>query len=162
MTTHRKFMQSILLLLFLVVVVPLAIYGVYAQYQAATRLAPEIQRTLIEPYASAIKAGDYTTAYSRHTSAAFKAAHSLDQYVAAQQANIKEFGALLELIPRQTEPFQSAGNLFSGRRYLQGGLLWRGQKGEAWAHWEVVQEEGTYRIDASAEAFHEHLSPRIF
>jgi hypothetical protein len=154
--------QKALLLLFLVVVVPTAIYGVYVQYHNATRVIPEIRRTLVEPYAAAIKAGDYTRAYRRYTSRAFREAHSLDEYLGAQQANLEDLGPLVELTLKQDAPFQSAGNLFSGRRYHQGSLVWRGEKREAWVNWEVTLEDDMYTIDAMAEEFLERLSPRIF
>lgn len=151
-----------LLGLFLTVVVPTAIYGVYVQYRNATRMIPEIRRTLVEPYAGAIRSGDYITAYQRYTSAAFKEAHSFDEYVKAQHANLDDLGPLVEVTLKEDEPFQSAGNLFSGRRYHQGGLVWRGAKRQAWVNWEVTQDDGAYRIDAMAEEFLDGLSPRIF
>lgn len=154
--------DRILLWLFLMVVVPTAIYGVYVQYRNATQVIPEIYRTLVEPYTVAVRSGDYTTAYQRYTSAAFKQAHSFDEYLKAQNANLQDLGPLVEVTLKEDEPFQSAGNLFSGRRYHQGGLRWRGEKREAWVNWEVTQDDGAYRIDAMAETFLDGLSPRIF
>lgn len=63
---------------------------------------------------------------------------------------------------KENDPFQSAGNLFSGRRYHEGGLVWRGQKRETWVFWQVVQEDKVYKIDAMAQLFLERLTPRIF
>ena len=154
--------QKTLLLVFLVVVVPTAVYGVYIQIHNARRVIPEIQRTLVEPYAAAIKAGDYTRAYRRYTSGAFREAHSLDEYATAQRVNLEDLGPLVELTLNKNAPFQSAGNLFSGRRYHQGSLVWRGEKRQAWVNWEVSLEDGMYMIDAMAEERLDSLSPRIF
>jgi hypothetical protein len=154
--------EKALLLFFLVVVVPFAVYGVYVQYRTATRINPEIRQTLVEPYAMALQAGDYAAAYERFTSAGFRAAHSLDAYLQAQRVNLAEFGPLAEVTLKENDTFQSAGNLFSGRRYYQGGLVWRGRNQETWVHWEVVREDGALKIDAMAEMFHERLAPRIF
>jgi hypothetical protein len=154
--------QKVLLLLVLLVVVPTAMYGVYVQYLTATRVIPEIRRTLVEPYADAILAGDYAAAYHRYTSASFRNTHSFDEYLKAQHANLEEFGPLVALSLNKNAPFQSAGNLFSGRRYHQGSLVWRGQKREALVNWEVTREGDEYRIDATAEESVERLSPRIF
>ncbi len=154
--------QKALLLVFLIVIAPLAIYGVYVHYRTATQIVPEIRQTLVEPYVRALQAGDYAAAYRLFTSAAFKAAHSLEEYLEAQRINQAEFGPLAEVTLQDSEPFQSAGNLFSGRRYYWGGLVWRGQNRETWVYWEVVREAGAFKIDAMAESFHERLDPRIF
>ena len=151
-----------LLLLFLLVVLPAAVYGLWAQYRNATRITPEIARTLVAPYAEAVRAGDYEGAYRRYTSAAFKAAVSFDRYVRAQQHNLEDLGTLQSVEVRETEPFQSAGNLFSGRRWYQGGLDWRGARRPVWVQWEVVEEGGGYRIEAMYEVHEETLSPRVF
>jgi len=156
------FWQKALLLVFLGIVVPLAVYGVYVQYRTATQIVPEIRETLVEPYVRALQAGDYAAAHRLFTSAAFKAAHSLEEYLEAQRINQAEFGPLAEVTLQDSEPFQSAGNLFSGRRYYWGGLVWRGQNRETWVYWEVVREAGAFKIDAMAERFHERLDPRLF
>ena len=65
--------QKALLLVFLGIVVPLAVYGLYVQYRTATRIVPEIRETLVEPYVRALQAGDYAAAYQRFTSTGFKA-----------------------------------------------------------------------------------------
>ncbi|MFZ1641966.1 MAG: hypothetical protein WAV07_11185 [Candidatus Contendobacter sp.] len=145
----------------LVVIVPVAIYGVYGQYRTATRINPEILKTLVQPYTMALQAGDHAAAYQRFTSAGFRMAHSLEMYPQAQQINLAEFGPLVEVTLKENDPFQSAGNLFSGRRDYQGGLVWRGQRRETWVNWEVVREDGTFKIDAM-EIFHERLMPRMF
>ena len=44
--------------------VMLAGYGIVAQYKAATQLNPIIAKTLLEPYAAAIKAGEYRRAHT--------------------------------------------------------------------------------------------------
>lgn len=154
--------QKLLLFLFLLVVLPTAVYGLWAQYRNATRITPEIARTLVAPYAEAVRAGDYAGAYRRYTSAAFKAAVPFDGYVRAQQRNAEDLGALQSVQVRETEPFQSAGNLFSGRRWYQGGLEWRGARRPVWVQWEVVEEEGGYRVEAMYQVHHETLSPRVF
>jgi len=154
--------QNLLLKIFLLVIIPLACYGVYVQYQTGVRTNPEIAATLIAPYSAALVAGRYGDAYQRFTSPNFREACSLDEFLEAQHRNKSNFGDLLEVTPRQGSPFQAAGNLFSGQSYYQGGLLYRYSHKEVLVVWEVVKDDGAMRIDNIYQEFHERLSPAIF
>jgi hypothetical protein len=154
--------RKLLLQVFVLVIIPLACYGVYIQYQTGVRINPEIAATLVVPYSAAIVAGQYSDAYQRFTSPNFRETCSLDEFLKAQHRNKLNFGDLLEVTPRLGSPFQAAGNLFSGRSYYQGGLLYRYSHKEVLAVWEVVRNDGVMRIDSIYQEFPERLSPAIF
>jgi len=154
--------RKLLLQVFLLVIIPLACYGVYVQYQTGVQINPEITATLIVPYSETLAAGRYDDAYQRFTSQNFRKTCSLDEFLKAQRSNKSNFGDLFEVTLRQGSPFQAAGNLFSGRSYYQGGLLYRYSNKEVLVVWEVVKDDGLMRIDSIYQEFHERLSPAIF
>lgn len=154
--------QKLLLKIFLLVIIPLACYGVYIQYQTGVRINPEIAATLVVPYSAALAAGRYGDAYQRFTTPNFRKTCSLDEFLEVQHRNKLNFGDFLEVTPRQGSPFQAAGNLFSGRSYYQGGLLYRYSNKEVLVVWEVVRDDETMRIDSIYQECHERLSPSIF
>lgn len=151
-----------LLYFFLLVILPLGIYGLYANYRDGASGTLQIENDLVRPYSQMVKAGDLTEAYQRYTSKEFKKYCSLDGYLKAHNENAAEFGPLIELSLKENAPFKSTFNLFAWKTYYQGGLVYRGQKGEAWVNWEVVQEDGALKIDASHQLFLNRLKPRVF
>jgi len=155
-------MKRFALYLFLFAVLPLALYGIYVQYQTAMRLTPEIVNTLVEPYSKALSSGNQAEAYRRFTSTGFRKRNSPASYLKAQEANTAEFGKLLGITTRKGDAFKSAGNLFSGRRYYQGNMLYRYEKKELFVVWEVVREDDEFRIDATFLESLEMLSPGIY
>lgn len=151
-----------LLWFFLLGVLPFGIYGIHAHIRDAGAVTEAIRARLLEPYARALAAGAYQEAYQRFTSRAFRQAHSLSDYLAAQAANRAEFGPLVSLTLRDAESFRGARDLLGGRAYHQGGLSYRGTRSETWVRWEVVQEDDQPKLDASFQEFHETLTPRLF
>lgn len=151
-----------LLWFLLVVILPMATYGVYVQWRVGTKTNPDIVKALIEPYAETLKSGDFTRAYQRFASSGFCKAHTLEQYIQAQQDNLIEFGSLSRISLKAADPFRSAYNLFSWRKYYQGGVAYHCGKAEVWVNWEVVLEDGAFKIDDTFQAFHQRLRPRIF
>jgi len=97
-------------ILFVVLVVPFAIYGLWRQNNNNTNVATEIEDTIIFPYVDAIREGRFESAYISYTSAAYKEKHSLEEFQAAQQKNLTEFGTLIEsakatgIVNEQTSP----------------------------------------------------------
>ncbi|HOI94283.1 MAG TPA: hypothetical protein PK250_06210 [Syntrophobacter fumaroxidans] len=154
--------DRLLLLFFLVVILPLGVYGIYAGYRETAETHPVIVKTLIEPYADALRAGDCAKAYHNHTSSKFRKAYSMDAYVQGHKANFDEFGPLETIAIRENEAFQAANNLFSWRKYYHGGLTYRYRKAEVWVGWEIVEEDGAFKIDDTFQAFHERWDPRVF
>ncbi|MFH0782891.1 MAG: hypothetical protein V2B20_13220 [Pseudomonadota bacterium] len=105
-------LQKLLLLIFLLVIIPLACYGVYVQYKTGVRINPEITATLMVPYSTALAVGQYRDAYQKFTSLKFHETCSMEEFLTALYRNKLNFGDLLEVIPRQGRQFQAAGNLF--------------------------------------------------
>lgn len=151
-----------ILIIFLVVILPLGVYGFYANYRDGTSGTLRIEEDLVRPYARLVADGRSAEAYQRYTSEEFQKNCSLDAFLKAQGENTVEFGPLVELKMKDNAPFKSSFNLFAWKSYYQGGLVYRGQKGETWVAWVVVKEDGILKMDASYQSFHNRLKPRVF
>ena len=97
-----------------------------------------------------------------YLSADYRQDCALESFTRAQQQNIKQYGVLQEIALKENDPFQSSFNLFSWKKYYQGGLIYRGQKREYWVNWEVVEEDGDFKIDATYLTEHEGRVPGIY
>ena len=150
---------KVLLLVFLLGVLPLAVYGIYAQILAARELQPAIEKALITPYTAALIQGRYEEAYRNLTSPSFQSTYSLEDFSKAQAETRERLGELMEI--RTHRGFSAAGNLFSGRSYYQGGLIYRYTKGEVLVVWEVARYDQSFRIDAMFQDLEETLVPGI-
>lgn len=101
---------KIVAILFVVIVVPFAFYGFWRQLRNNGTVAKEIETTALLPYVEAIKAERFEDAYHLYTSTYFQKEHTLEEFVAAQQANKAELGPLLEapettgIVHEQTSP----------------------------------------------------------
>lgn len=151
-----------ILIFFLLVILPLGVYGLYANYRDGKSGTLRINEDLVRPYARLVKGGQLTEAYQRYTSEEFKRNCSLDAFLKAQDENKAEFGRLAELALKENAPFKSSFNLFAWKTYYQGGLVYRGDKGEAWTTWVVIEEDDALKMDASYQLFHNRLKPRVF
>lgn len=141
--------------------VAVAGYGIYVQIHTVGEVSSRMEETLIGPYAEALKSGAYELAWD-FLSAEYRQACPLEAYVRAQQQNAEQYGVVQEISIKEHDPFQSSFNLFSWKKYYQGGLLYRGEKEEYWVNWEVVTENEMFRIGATYLVHRDSLLPGIY
>jgi hypothetical protein len=152
--------KRMMLLVFLLGVLPLAIYGIYTQIQFSRKVQPIITATLVDPYAKAVNEGRYEEAYRNFTSPAFQSTYGLEDFLKAQAETRDKLGLLTRIQARSS--FSAAGNLFDDRRFFRGELTYLYEKGEVLVVWEISQQGDTYKIDAQFEDLTETLRPGIF
>jgi hypothetical protein len=137
--------SKLLLGIFVLAVIPIAVYGVYNQIVTARDVVPAIQDTLLTPYANAIAAGEYDSAHATFVSDAYRERVGLDAYRSGQQENLERFGA-----PKSLEIDVCNETKEPGRPWFTTcNVRYEGAKQEAFLSLEIVEEEGRYLIDRS-------------
>lgn len=71
----------------------------FVQSGTSGKVNPLIMNELINPYKELISNGNYETAYSQFTSVDYKVKFTLNNYLAAQDSNMRNYGELKELRP---------------------------------------------------------------
>lgn len=146
-----KKQSNLILGVLLALVIALGIFGYLRQRQTDNNVTPVIMEHLVKPYYNAISNRDYEFAYFKLTSDEFKKSYSLQQYVAAQNANFERFGKLKALKPISglflTERSESKPWIYKGT------LMYIGEKDSVRIEIDVIYEKNDFRIYQTFRSF---------
>lgn len=141
-----KRQSNLILIAVAILVTTLGVGGYINQKSKDTNVTPRIINELINPYSQALKNRDYKLAYEKFTSKNYKEKYSFDDFVSAQENNIKKYGAFIDLKPL-SGLFLTQKRMHKPWKFI-GTLRYRGLKKQERIQIEIARsEKGDFLID---------------
>ncbi len=135
--------RYLLLGVFFLLVLPIAIYGMYRQIFVAQEIAPRIQKDLLDPYQAALAQGDFEKARSTYTTTEYQRRVSVEEYRQGIEKFRNEFGEISLLSLHECTETKEPGRPWFQRCVVH----YHTSKGVVAVSFEVVEQKGQYLID---------------
>ena len=132
-------LQRLLVLGFVLLIVPFAVYGLYKAVYTSSVVLPDVQVELIDPYLEAMKAQDWAAMLAARTDAA-RADLTEDALVRGFEENLADLGTPVSLT---LSKLNEADNVLESDRHWRATLQYEGSKGKRNLAMDLAQAQKT-------------------
>lgn len=141
---------KIIALLFVIVCVPIAVYGFIKQVKNNSVEINAVKETILIPYVEALQANNIQLAYDQFTTQEYKERISYEEFAQAQQDNRAEYGDIIsihsdsDILREAKEPGKPV--------YWRATLTYEGTQKKDIIVFEVRKIDGIFKIDKTYDA----------